>query len=360
MSAPTGDLVYVAADAALEFVARILVAEGIPPPDARTIAACLVRADLRGVDTHGISRLPVYIERLRRKLINPTPILKTERVALAASALDGQNGFGFVVATLAMSEAIAMAGETGIGVVSVRRSTHFGMAASYVLQAVESGLIAIVFTNASPGIPPWGSRTALFGTSPLAVGAPGGTSIPFVLDMSPAVVARGKIRKALQLKQAIPASWALDAEGRPTTDPQAALRGVLLPIGAHKGAGLSMMMDVFGGVISGAAYAGEVGDLYRSFDRPQNVGHFFLAMRPDLFISIEEYRSRMDRLLERIHSSDLAEGFDEVVIPGEIEGREERHRQKSGIPYAASQLEGLQKLASESGVPPLSTAQIPN
>jgi LDH2 family malate/lactate/ureidoglycolate dehydrogenase len=280
-------------------------------------------------------------------------------VTPVAAALDGQNGLGFVVATRAMAEAIAMARESGIGIVSVRRSTHFGMAACYVLQALDAGFVSLVFTNASPAMPPWGGREPLLGTSPLAAGAPGGRLAPFVLDMSPAVAARGKIRLAEKRGEKIPLGYALDAQGRPTTDPAAALQGVVLPIGGPKGSGLSMLMDIFGGVLSGAAYAGDVGDQYKAYDRPQNVGHFFLAMKPDLFVPMAEYRSRMDLLVERIRACPKAEGFDEILLPGEIEAREETRRRESGIPYGHSEIDALQQEAARAGVAQLPVSNRP-
>src|SRR5258707_10784269 len=177
---------------------------------------------------------------------------------------------------------MAMARKSGIGIVAARRSNHFGMASAYALQALEAGYVSLVFTNAPRAMPPWGGRDALLGTSPLAAGAPGGKLAPFVLDMSTAVAARGKIRIAEKRGEQIPLGYALDTQGRPTTDPVEALKGVVLPLGGPKGSGLSMLMDIFGGVLSGAAFAGEVTDQYKVFDRPQNVGHFFLAMKPDL------------------------------------------------------------------------------
>ena len=343
--------VFVEHDEADAFAKALLAAHGVPKRDAATVAACLVRADLRGVETHGLTRLPGYLERLRRGLINPKPDIAAERVTPVAASLDGKNGLGFVVGTRAMAEAIAMARASGIGIVSARRSTHFGMAASYVLQALEAGMVSLVFTNASRAMPPWGGREALLGTSPLAAGAPGGRLAPFVLDMSPAVAARGKIRIAEKRGEKIPLGWALDSAGRPTTDPTAALAGVVLPIGGPKGSGLAMLMDIFGGVLSGAAYAGDVGDQYKAFDRPQNVGHFFLAMRPDLFVTMQAYRERMDVLVERIKACPKAEGFDEILLPGEIEAREEAKRRKSGIPYAASEIAALEQEAKRAGVP---------
>src|SRR5262245_38627001 len=227
--------VHVRAEDAEAFVRRLLAAHGVPEEDAAIVAACLVSADLRGVDTHGLTRLPGYLDRVRRGLINPSPALEPRRVTPVAAALDGQNGFGFVTGTRAMQEAIRIAREFGVGIVSVRRSTHFGMAASYVLRALDAGLIALVFSNASPAMPPWGARAALLGTNPFAAGAPAGRHPPFLLDMSPAVAARGKIRRAERRGEKIPLGYALDAEGRPTTDPKAALGGVVLPIGAYKG-----------------------------------------------------------------------------------------------------------------------------
>ena len=183
----TAARVYAEAGAADAFARRLLVAHGLPEQDAAIVAGCLVSADLRGVDTHGLCRLPGYLDRLRRGLINPRPVLEPKRVTPAAAALDGHNGFGFVVGMRAMREAIAIARELGIGVVAVRRSTHFGMAASYVLHALDAGFISLVFSNASPAMPPWGARTALLGTNPFAAGAPAGKHASFLLDMSPAV-----------------------------------------------------------------------------------------------------------------------------------------------------------------------------
>ena len=347
---------YAAHDAADAFARTLLAAHGVPGHDAATIAACLVRADLRGVDTHGLVRLPGYLDRVRRGLVNPKPGLSPQRVTPVAAALDGQDGFGFVVASRAMAEAIAMARESGIGIVSARRSTHFGMAACYVLQAVEAGFVSLVFTNASRAMPPWGGKEALLGTSPLAAGAPGGNLAPFVLDMSPAVAARGKIRLAQKRGEKIPLGYALDASGRPTTDPKAALEGVVLPIGGPKGSGLSMLMDIFGGVLSGAAFAGDVGDQYKAYDRPQNVGHFFLAMKPDLFVPMAEYRARMDTLVARVRACPKAEGFDEILLPGELEAREEQVRRRSGIPYGGSEINSLQEEAARAGVVALSVS----
>lgn len=363
MAAPqqaSSDRVYAAAVAADAFARSLLQAHGVSAEDAAIVAGCLVSADLRGVDTHGLCRLPIYLDRLRKGLINAKPNLAPKRVTPVAASLDGENGFGFVVGTRAMQEAIAMAREFGIGVVSARRSTHFGMAASYALLAADAGLMAMVFSNASPAMPPWGGRNMLLGTNPFCMAAPAGDNRPVILDMSPAVAARGKIRKAERRGEKIPLGYALDAQGRPTTDPAAVLAGgVVLPIGEYKGSGLSMFMDIFGGVLSGANFGGDVGDQYKSFDRAQDVGHFFLAMRPNLFVSEADYRVRMDTLIERMRSSPTAPGFDEILIPGEPEDRIEAARRRTGIPYAPAEVAALQDEAKRAGIQPLVLADRP-
>jgi LDH2 family malate/lactate/ureidoglycolate dehydrogenase len=199
----------------------------------------------------------------------------------------------------------------------------------------------------------------MLGTSPLCAGAPGGARGPFLLDMATAVAARGKIRRAQRRGEAIPLGYALDAEGRPTTDPVKALEGVVLPVGEHKGSGISMLMDILGGVVAGAACAGEVRDQYKDFSAPQNVGHFFLAMRPDLFVPLDEYRARMDRLVERVKSCPPAEGFAEVLMPGEPELRCAAERRRRGIPLSRGEVDALDAEAAKSGVPPIAVADAP-
>jgi LDH2 family malate/lactate/ureidoglycolate dehydrogenase len=351
---------YVDAEAAEMFGRRLLVAHDLPEEDAATVARCLVKADLRGVDTHGLQTLPHYLDRVRRGLINPRPNLKVERVTPMVGSLDGQDAFGFVVATKAMAEAIDMASEFGVGIVSARRSTHFGAACNYALQAMDAGYIGIVFTNASKAMPPWGGRVGLLGTSPIAVAAPAGKETPFDLDMSPAVAARGKIRRAARRGETIPLGYALDAKGRQTTDPNVALDGgTVQPIGGPKGSALAMLMDVMGGVISGAAFGGDVRNHFEEYDKPQNVGHFIMAMKPDLFVSRDEYLGRMDTLAQRVHANPTAEGFDEVIMPGERERRLEKKYRHIGVPFHAKEIAALQEAAAKAGLPPLAILNAP-
>ena len=335
------------------FAAALLMGSGVPQADAEIAARCLVRADLRGVDTHGMVRLPGYLDRIAKGLVDPAPQLTFETVAPGAARLDGKNGLGFVVASRAVDHGIELARQMGLGLIGVRNSTHYGMAATYLLQAIEAGFAAMVYTNASPALPPWGGRGEMFGTSPFAVGVPAPGSVPFVLDMAPTVVARGKIRKAAREARPIPEGWGLDAEGRNTTEAQAVLAGgVLLPIGGPKGAGLSMMLDILCGVLTGAHYGGEVGDQYKRYDRPQGVGHFILVMRPDLFLSAEEVAARMGDLVTRVKANPQAAGVDEIFRPGEIEARREAERLAHGIPYARADLAPLVDLARAAGITP--------
>ena len=342
---------YITAEDLRRVCTDMLVKHDVPPDDAAIIARCLVEADLRGVETHGVVRLPHYLNRVRLGLINPRPAIKIERTTPVAAAVDGDNGFGFVVATRAMDDALAMAGEFGIGLASVRHSNHFGMAATYILQAVRAGYMAMVFTNASTSMPPWGGRDPILGTSPFAAGAPGGKLPPFVLDMAPAVAARGKIRLAAKRGEKIPEGWALDKHGRATTDPEAALDdGVVLPMGGPKGSALAMMMDIFGGVFSGSAFAGDVTNHTLEFTRPQDVGHFMMAIRPNLFMSTEAFKARMDVLTQRVKGGQLAHGFDEILIAGEPESRKEAARNISGIQLPLAEIDGLRKEAESHGV----------
>ncbi len=342
------------------FGRRLLIAHGLPEADAAIVAGYLVRADMRGVDTHGLQYLPHYLDRVRRGLINPRPELTVERVTPMIGKLDGQNGFGFVVGSKAMAAAIEMAREFGLSIVGIRRSTHYGMAANYVLQALDAGLISLVFSNASPGMPPWGGRKAIIGTNPFAAGAPAGMELPFDLDMSPAVAARGKIRRAARRGESIPLGYALDKQGRATTDPNVALDGgVVQPIGGPKGSGISMLMDILGGVITGAGSGGDVGNQFLDYDRPQNVGHFFLVMKPDLFVSKDEYFKNMDRLVQRVHACPTAEGFSEVIMPGERERRFEVKHRRTGVPYAKKEVDAMQAEAAKAGLPPLLLSDSP-
>lgn len=325
----------------LDFVHRIFVFNGLSQEDARTAACALVKANLRGVDSHGVARVAMYCERLRRRVANPCPDTRINRVATAVSQVDGDNGLGLVVGKRAMAEAIALAGETGIGLVGVKNSGHYGMGALYVLQAIEAGCVGLAFTNASPALAVWGGNRPFLGTSPITAGAPTGDGPPFLLDMACSVVARGKLKFAAQRGETIPEGLALDRDGRPTTDGQAAFEGVMLPLGGVKGSGLSMLMDVLSGVLTGAAYGGRVRNPFTGLDGYQGTGHFFVALKADLFMALETFQQRMNDLAARVKSQSVAEGFDQILMPGEPEQIIEAQRLASGIPIAPDVADSL-------------------
>ncbi|EEQ30326.1 hypothetical protein McanMca71_002178 [Microsporum canis] len=335
----------VTASDAEDFVQRVLEKNGVPSSNASIVAKCLVEADLRGVDTHGINRIPSYIERIRQGVLDPKASPSLSQVTPVVARIDGHNAFGFISATMAMGRAIEMAKEYGIGMVSVHNSNHFGMSASFVRQAVDANMMSFVFTNSSPALPVWGGKEKLMGVSPIACGAPSGpNSPPFILDMAPSVAARGKIYKAHRRGETIPEGWALDANGSHTTDPAAALQGVMLPMGGPKGSALSIMMDVFSGVLSGSSFAGNVTGPYDP-SKPAGVGHFIMALKPDLFLSLDEFKERMDYLYQRVVGCEKMQGVERIYYPGEIEIITSKERARDGIPYAQAEIDALNKEA---------------
>ena len=337
---------YVLARDLRRFTTQVFTRHGLPAGDARQIGNDLVEANLRGIDSHGVVRIPIYAERLRRKTVNPRPDIRVERMTAVAAHVDGDDGMGFVVGRRAMAEAIALAQQAGVGLVGVQRSTHYGMAALYVLQAVDAGMIGLAFTNSSPAMPVWGGRSLFLGASPFAVAAPAARHKPFVLDMAMTVTARGKVRLAAERGEPIAPGIALDAEGRPTTDARAAMEGVLLPFGGAKGSGFGMLMEVMAGVLTGAAFGGEVKSLYFDLSGPQNVGHLFVAIRPDLFIPKDAFLDRMDALIERAKACQPAAGFEQIMVAGEPEARSRVARAVEGIPLTAEVYEALLEEAS--------------
>jgi LDH2 family malate/lactate/ureidoglycolate dehydrogenase len=334
---------HVNADDARDFITAVLIGNGVPAKNAPLIAKCLVAADLRGVDTHGMHRIPSYMERIRQKVLDAAAEPTVKQVTPVVAHVDGHNGFGFVAAHAGMAVAIEAAKVYGIGMVSVAHSNHFGMSAWLVQQALDADMMSLVFTNSSPALPAWGGKSKLMGVSPLACGAPG-KEHPFILDMAPSIAARGKIYKAKRRGENIPLDWALDKDGKPTDDPAAALEGVMLPMGGPKGSALAIMMDVFSGVLSGSAFAGHVTNPYDP-STPANVGHFLVAIKPDVFMSLEDFRSRIEYLYQRVVNSEPADGVERIFFPGELEHLAQIERLERGIPITQSELVALNKEA---------------
>ncbi|KFZ19832.1 hypothetical protein V501_00449 [Pseudogymnoascus sp. VKM F-4519 (FW-2642)] len=346
--------VRVSGSSAQSYVEGILTGSGVLKENASIIAKCLVQADLRGVDTHGINRIPSYMTRVREGVLDAKATPTLTKITPVVAQVDGHNGFGFLAGHQGMACAIEMAKEFGIGMVSIKHSNHFGMSAWLVQQALDEGMMSLVFTNSSPALPVWGGKSKLMGVSPIACGAPGGKQPPFILDMAPSVAARGKIYKAKRRGEKIPLDWALDGEGKQTDDPTEALKGVMLPMGGPKGSALAVMMDVFSGVLSGSAFAGHVTGPYDP-SKPADVGHFLIAIKPDLFMPLEEFRERMDYLYQRVVGSDKMHGVDRIYFPGEIEQLRHEERLRDGIPLADSEIEALNVEAELAGTSPIAT-----
>jgi LDH2 family malate/lactate/ureidoglycolate dehydrogenase len=301
------------------------------------------------------NRIPSYMARIREGVLDARASPSIRQVSPAVAQVDGHNGFGFLAAHKGMAAAIDMAKEIGIGMVSVKHSNHFGMSAWVVQQALDAGMMSLVLTNSSPALPVWGGKAKLMGVSPIACGAPAGKGRPFIVDMAPSVAARGKIYKALRRGEQIPSDWALDKDGRQTQDPAAALEGVMLPMGGPKGSAIALMMDVFSGVLSGSAFAGHVTNPYDP-SRPADVGHFLVAIKPDLFMSIEEFKERMDYLYQRVVGSERMTGTDRIYFPGEIEDLNKEKRLKDGIPLVDAEIQALNKEAERVGAASILTA----
>jgi LDH2 family malate/lactate/ureidoglycolate dehydrogenase len=342
---------YCDASGLREFTQAIFERLGLPAPDAATVADCLVQANLRGLDSHGVARITIYAKRLRLGLVNPKPALTTQQVAPSAARLDGQDGMGMVVGTAAMEAAVELARATGIGLVGVHRSTHYGMAAYYVLQAIAKDCMGFAFTNSSPGMAPYGGTKPILGVNPLAVGVPAGRRPAFVLDMAMSVMARGKMRLAAAHGEPIAEGLGVDAQGKPTADGMAVFGGgAVLPFGGAKGSGLAIWMEIMGGVFAGAAFAGEMKSLYEDFTGPQRIGHVFMAIRPDLFMPMATFKARMDVMIDRLKDSGPVEPGGEVLMPGEREARCEAERSRTGVPLTAEVLRTLAPEAAAAGL----------
>jgi len=339
---------HVSASNAQSFAEGVLIGNGVPPKNAAIVAKCLVAADLRGVDTHGLNRIPSYMARIRQGVLDPSAQPTLHQVTPVVAQVDAHNAFGFIAAEMGMRHACSAAKTYGIGMTSIKHSNHFGMAAWMVQQALDEGMMSLVFTNSSPAIPAWGGKQKLMGTSPIACGAPAGKAPSFILDMAPSVAARGKIYKALRRGEKIPSDWALDSQGRPTTDPAAALDGVLLAMGNHKGSGLAVMMDVFSGVLSGSAFAGHVTNPHDP-SKAADVGHLLIAIKPDLFMPLEEFKERLDYQYKRIVESEMMAGCERIYYPGEIEYLAEQKRRQEGIPYVEAEIKAMNEEAEKVG-----------
>jgi LDH2 family malate/lactate/ureidoglycolate dehydrogenase len=326
------------------FITRLLRSLGVPAADAGTVAACLVEAELEGQDSHGTVRLPLYARRLKLGLIAAAPDMRVVHERGALVLLDADNALGPVAGARGMTIAVERARNAGVGACAVRRGNHLAALSFYVRIATGAGMIGIALSNTPPAMAPPGGRAPYLGTNPLAAGVPTSGS-PVVIDMATSQVARGGVLKALRGGEPISPDWAVDAEGRPTTDPKAALAGSLSPLGGAKGFALALLIEVLAAVLSGSAVGPGVTGTFLDSDRPSNVGHFFLALDPEVFG--RGFRDRMDALASALRAVPPVDPERPVRLPGDRRGKQREVREREGLEVPDQLLIELREIAGD-------------
>ena len=315
---------------------------GLTINHAKICAKALINAELVGAPSHGLSRLKMYCDRIKKKVINSKPKIKIKKISQSITHIDGNNSIGFVVADIGIKQAIKSAKKTGFGLVAIKNSGHYGLSGYYAEQAVKKNLIAMCFTNAPPAIAPHGSKKSLFGTNPIWFGVPAKKNIPFILDTSMSIINRGKIRVAAKNRKKIPKGVALDKCGKPTTDAKKALQGVQLPIAGFRGSGLAWMVDILSGVYTGGNHGGKVKDPFDDFSGPQNIGHLFIVMKSNLFVG--NYNQRIIENIKRIKRLPKLKGVKEILYPGQNKQRRYKKNINKKINISKNIAEDLKKL----------------
>ena len=325
-----------------QIIIKILKKNGLNTNHATICSKALINAELVGAHSHGLSRLKMYCDRIQKKVINPKPKIKIKKISQSISQIDANNSIGFVAADIGIKQAIKNAKKTGIGLVGIKNSGHYGLSGYYAEQAVKKNLIVFCFTNAPPAIAPHGARKSLFGTNPICFGTPTSSKVPFILDTSVSVINRGKIRVAARNGKKIPKGVALDKFGKPTTDAKKALAGVQLPIAGFRGSGLAWMVDILSGVFTGGNHGGKVKDPFDDFSGPQNIGHLFFVMKPNLFVG--NYSKRIKENIKRIKKLPKIKGIKEILYPGQSKQRGYKKNLNKKINIPANIVDDLKKL----------------
>jgi LDH2 family malate/lactate/ureidoglycolate dehydrogenase len=338
-------------DPVRQLVAEIAAAAGVAALDAAILADALVDADLHGTSTHGVSRLNIYVRRIQRGLIDPGAELRVETRRPAVLVVDAAGGLGQVQAVKTLDLLKPLARQYGVASATIRRSQHFGALSYYCNRAAADGMVLVAMTNCEPAMSPAGGCEAFFGTNPIAASFPTGKGFPFKIDLATSLVARGNIIAAHKAGRPIPEGWALDVDGNPTTDADAALAGTVLTMAGHKGSALAAMVELFSGVLSGAAVGNEVGSMYKHMDRHQNVGHFFALFDVAAFMDPGELVERVDQMIDRIKACRRRPGADEILVPGESTSRRARENRHNGIPIGEATLDELRSLSEEYAIP---------
>ncbi len=296
-------------------IIQIFIKHKLSRKHSEICADYLIKAELVEAKSHGLTRLKMYCDRIKKKLINPRPNIKIKKISSSISYINADNSIGFVSSDIGVSQAIKNAKKTGIGLVAIKKSGHFGLSSFYAEQAVKKNLIVFCFTNAPPALAPYGARKSLFGTNPICFGAPTG-KVPFILDTSTSIINRGKIRHAHKFGKKIPYGVALNKFGQITTSAKEALKGTQLPIANFKGSGLAWMVDILSGVLTGSSHGGKTKDPFDDFSGPQNVGHLFITIDPKIFIG-KKYIKEIKKNIRLVKKLPKAKGFSSILYPGE-------------------------------------------
>ena len=294
---------------------KIFMKHKLNKDHAKLCSDALINAEFVEAYSHGLSRLKMYCDRIQKKLINPKPKIKDIKITDSISLIDADNSIGFVAADFAIKKAIHNAKKTGIGLVGIKNSGHYGLSGYYAEQAVKKNLIAMIFTNAPPAVAPHGSLKSLFGTNPICFGCPSGSKIPFIFDSAISMINRGKIRFAARENKKIPENVALDKFGKPTTNAKRALQGVQLPIAGFRGSGLAWMVDILSGVITGGNHAGRVKDPFDDFSGPQNIGHLMITFKSNIFNI--DFNKRIKENIKIIKKLPKIKKVKKIFYPGE-------------------------------------------
>jgi ureidoglycolate dehydrogenase (NAD+) len=330
------------ADELRRLLAEIFQSRGVPEADGLLVANALVHANLRGVDSHGVMRVSHYVRRLEAGSINPKPQLKVETKGPVTAYLEGDDGLGHVAVWHAMSQAIEMAKEWGLGLVGVRKSSHCGALSFYATQAIEADMIGMAITQTDSGVVPFGGTRPFFGSNPLCVGIPSRNGTPIVLDMATSTVSGGHIYKARAENRPIPSTWALDKEGKPTTDPHHAVYWT--PAGGAKGFGLGVIVDVLTGLLMGGNFGPDVTLMYGDYEKKRDLCHLVGAIDYHRFPGHSSFLDQVTQIIEELHQAPTAEGFDRLMVPGEPEYLRERDRIRNGIPIEDYLFDELQQI----------------
>ena len=296
-------------------VVNIFKKFGLNSNHAIISANAIINAEIVGAHSHGLSRLKMYCDRISKKVINAKPKIKIKKISQSISLIDADDSIGFVAADIAIKKCIQNAKKTGIGMVAVKKSGHYGLSGYYAEQATRKNLITMIYTNAPPAVAPYGASKSLFGTNPICFGTPTGSKVPFILDTSISMINRGKIRLAERKNKKIPQGVALDKFGKPTTDAKKALSGVQLPIAGFKGSGLAWMVDILSGVLTGSNHSGRVKDPFDDFSGPQNIGHLFITFKTNLFV--KNYNNQIKKNIRTIKNLPKIKGIKKIMYPGE-------------------------------------------